>query len=336
LAGSGGKIEDVKRWQASLAMRPSIVMIEAFVGLAIGFLVGLRISPQIFLCAPAGQTWVVLLGVNVAAWFVLFWPTVQMFRAVEAIAVGRRIEMGLTLLVFAGLFIVPMLPRVARFISGILPAESDYSYLLIGGLVTGIPVMGIWRINVATRQLQSDGTGVDAPAHSATLYLTLGEDLQAFLWIVGVLISLGTLALGFAVQALDQVAQAVDQAGQVHAVTPCDKAAQALYRYLGGARLPNLPSRAVWAYGLYYSALLALSYGPTRVALISVGRSIRDAIVGDVPVDETKVEDWLRRRKEIGELLSLGQGPLSEFKAAVLVVSPLLASLLSTAIKASP
>jgi hypothetical protein len=151
------------------------------------------------------------------------------------------------------------------------------------------------------------------------LYLTLQDDLQDFLWIVGAVISLGTLALGFAVQALNQSRQAI-----IRGAGDC-------IEYLP---FPEVPSHTVWAYGLYYTALLALSYGPTRIALISVGRSIRDAIVGDAPAEETEVEDWLKQRKELGELLVLSQGPLSEIKAAILVVSPLLTSLLSTAIKA--
>jgi hypothetical protein len=218
--------------------------------------------------------------------------------AIEAIAVGRRIELILTFVVFAFLFAAPLFPRVAEWISEVRPATGDYLVLLFGGLVAGIPMAGIWRINAVIRQLQSDGRGGDPAARSATLYLTLQDNLQAFLWIVGVVISLGTLALGFAAQAL------------------------------------KMPSHAVWAYGLYYTALFALSYGPTQIALVSVGRSIRDAIVGDTPVNQTEVEAWLRRRKELDGLLLLSQGPLSEIKAAILVASPLLSSLLSTAIKA--
>jgi hypothetical protein len=295
----------VKRWQAPLAASPLIVMILAAVGCAIGIGAGLLTSDQIFLSQPAAKAWVVLLGANVAMWFVLFMPTIQRFLAIEVIAVGRRIELVLTLGVFATLFIVPLLPPVAKWISGVQPATGDYPVLLIGGLVAGIPMAGIWRINAVTRQLHPDGRGGDPPARSATLYLTLQDHLQAFLWIVGLVISLGTLALGFAAQALTQ-----------------------------DPRFPDVPSHTVWAYGLYYTALLALSYGPTHVALTSVGGSIRDTILGAMPVDQTEVEAWLRRRTELGGLLLLSQGPLSEIKAAILVVSPLLTSLLSTAIKA--
>jgi hypothetical protein len=273
-------------------------MLLAAVGSAIGILVGVLISPGTFLSQPEARVWVVLLGANFAAWVVLFVPTLERFVAIEAIAIGRRIELVLTLIVFAILFAAPLYPRLAEWISGVRPAIGDYLVLLLGGLVAGIPMAGIWRINAVIRQLQSDGRGGDAPARSATLYLTLHDNLQAFLWIVGVVISLGTLALGFAAQAVD------------------------------------MPSHAVWAYGLYYTALFALSYGPTQIALVSVGRAIRDAIVGDMPVNQNEVEAWLRRRKELDGLLLLSQGPLSEIKAAVLVVSPLLGSLLSTAIKA--
>ncbi|WP_084510661.1 hypothetical protein [Nocardia lijiangensis] len=139
------------------------------------------------------------------------------------------------------------------------------------------------------------------------LYLTLRDDLQAFLWILGVVISLGTLALGFALQALIHDSDTDDAQSQV--------------------------SQAVWVYGLYYTALLALSYGPAHVALLSVGRSIRDTIVGGTPIGKAEVEDWLRRRQELDGLLQLGQNPVSNIKAATLVVSPLLGILLGAFVK---
>jgi hypothetical protein len=219
---------------------------------------------------------------------------------IEAIAVGRWPELVLTVGLFAALFSVPLFPGVAEWISGVEPAAGDYPLLLFGGLIAGVLMAGIWRIHAVARQLPPNGSGGDPPTGSARLYLTLQDHLQAFLWIGGVVISLGTLALAFALQGLAQV-----------------------------KGLPDAPRHALWAYGLYYTALLALSYGPTQVALLSVGRSIRDTIVGDTPVDQTKIEDWLRRRQEVGGLLQLGQGALSNIKAAILVVSPLLSSLLT-------
>ena len=291
----------MKRSRAPSTASPLIVMIQAAVGCTIGAGIGFLTSDKIFLAQPATTAWVVLLGVNVAAWFILFVPTVQRFWAIEVIAVARRIELLLTLCVFTTLFSIPLLPPVAKWISGVEPATGDYPLLLIGGLTAGAPMLGIWRIHAVTRQLQLNGS--DPAPRSAMLYLTLRENLQAFLWIVGVVISLGTLALGFAAQALTQ-----------------------------DPRYPDLSSRTLWAYGLYYTTLLALSYGPTYVALLAVGRSIRDTMVGDTPVDQKDLGDWLRRRQDLDGLLQLSQGPLSNIKASILVVSPLLSSLLSAAI----
>jgi hypothetical protein len=75
---------------------------------------------------------------------------------------------------------------------------------------------GMWRINTVTRQLQSKHA--DPPPLSVPRYLMLQENLQAFLWIVGLLISLGTMALAFALQAISQ------------------------------SRESELPSHALWAY----------------------------------------------------------------------------------------
>ena len=293
----------MKRLRELMTASPLKVMVLAAVGFAVGIGIAVWTSRdrECFLIQPAARAWVILMGANVAAWLILIVPTIQRLVAIEAIAIGRLMEVVLTVGLFGVLFTVPLLPPVANLI-GAEPGAEDYLLLIIGGLIAGVPMLGIWRVHAIARQLQPSGGRGDHPPPSARLYLSLQDHLQAFLWTLGVIISLGTLALGLAVQALNQ------EPGP-----------------------PDVPSHVVWAYGLYFTAVLALSYGPTYIALMSVGRSIRDTITGDAPVDPSKVEDWLRRRQDLGGLLQLSQGPLSNIKSAILVVSPLLSSLLTMA-----
>ena len=305
---------------------PLIVMSLAASGFAGGLALGYWTSDDAFRASFAGKMWVFLIGVNVGAWLVLIWPIIQRFLAVEAIAQGRRAESVTTFGVFWLLFVLPLWPRVLGEIARLGAAAADYVLPIIGGGVASAAMCGIWRIHAASRQLRTTGEGGPnyAPRRVED-YLTLHDHLQAFLWIIGALISLGTLVFGFAYEALkDELREELKK--------------KALKDMSGATVVPSdaqlgLPDEAVWAYGLYYTTLLALSYVPAYIGLVTAGRSIRDAVIGSAPQDPTKLDAWLRRRDELSGYLQTSQGPVARLKAAVFVVSPLLASLLSTAIE---
>jgi hypothetical protein len=127
------------------------------------------------------------------------------------------------------------------------------------------------------------------------LYLTLQDHLQALLRIVGAIITLATLAFAFAMKAL------------------------------------GLSNEVVWIYGLYYTAVLALSYTPTHAVLVAAGHSLRDDLTGGAPRERGKQPAWLRERHEVDALLRLDHGPVENLKAGIFVMIPLLTSLVSAA-----
>ena len=281
---------------------PLIAMTLASSGFAIGFAFAFRTSNEAFLTPFAGKAWIILIGANVGAWFLLVVPIIQRFLAVETLVRGRRAELGATFCVFGFLYLLPLWPPVVDLIAGFPMAETDIVLPIIGGAVASAAMSGIWRIHAASEQIRS---GNDGPGHAPDRvdnYLTLQDHLQAFLWIVGALISLGTLAFGFAIKAIKEV----------------------------HSPIVDIPDQAFWAYGLYYTTLLALSYVPTYIGLITTGRFIRDSVIGGAPFGPTEVEGWLRRRDELTGLLQISQGPVARLKGAIFVVSPLLASVLST------
>jgi hypothetical protein len=186
-------------------------------------------------------------------------------------------------------------------IAGFPPVSVDFVLPIIGGAVASAAMLGMWRIHTASQQLRSGGDASGYTSRQAENYLTLHDHLQTFLWIVGALISLGTLAFGSGIKA----------AGAESGSTV------------------DTPGQPVWAYGLYYTTLLALSYVPTYIGLITAGRFMRDSVIGGAPFDATQLEGWLRRRDELTGLLQISQGPVARLKGAIFVVSPLLASLLS-------
>ena len=215
--------------------------------------------------------------------------------------------LAMTFLLFVSLFVLPMLPVVLRFVlQRFVLIASDVLLVVVGGIVAGVAMWGVWRIYTASWQLRSDASP-DSAAQRMQVYLALQGHLQAFLWMVGSIISVATLTFGFAIDAINKA----------------------------WCTSPNIPREVAWAYGLYYTALLGLSYVPTYLRLGSVGQSIREAAVGRPPINPEELEDWLRKRDALTGLLQIGEGPLASLKSTLFVLGPLLTSLLGTALSGS-
>jgi hypothetical protein len=275
---------------------PLIAMVLGAIGFITGLTFALSVSPASFMDRTTGRAWVVMVGVNVAAWALLSLSIYHRARTVEGIVRGRRGPLILNVFCFVVLFGAPLWPSVTKQIARIELVWSDYLLILVGGVVAAVAMAGIWRIHAATEELESNrGKPGATTQHRMALYMILQDHLQAFFWILGTMISLGTLALAFGIKALG----AEDQ--------------------------------IVWVYGLYYTALLALSYAPTQLGLVSSGRTLRHELTGDAPQGAAEIEGWLQRRHELDGLLRLSEGPLGNLKVGVFVVSPLLTSVLSTA-----
>jgi hypothetical protein len=87
------------------------------------------------------------------------------------------------------------------------------------------------------------------------------------------------------------------------------------------------PSEFVLMFGLYYSALIALAYAPSYLALQAAGQRLLDANC-PIPAPDTPtfVPD-LERRTTLEGLLQLNVAASATFKSGVAILTPLFGSL---------
>jgi hypothetical protein len=156
-------------------------------------------------------------------------------------------------------------------------------------------IIGVWLVGFAFRELSRDRF---PSARTLTHFLQLRDELNVLLAIVGAIVGLGTLATG----ALRNAVVAV------------------------GVRFP---SQYVLIFGLYYSALIALAYAPSYVAMRAAGEAIRERSAPLVsPLDPT-FADVVAKRKTLDELMQLNLSATSSFKAGVAILTPLAGSLVA-------
>jgi hypothetical protein len=156
-------------------------------------------------------------------------------------------------------------------------------------------IIGVWLVGFAFRELSRDRF---PSARTLTHFLQLRDELNVLLAIVGTIVGLGTLATG----ALRNAVVAVGV---------------------------KFPSQYVLIFGLYYSALIALAYAPSYVAMRAAGEAIRDRGAPLVSPLDPKFGDVVAKRKTLDELMQLNLSASSSFKAGVAILTPLAGSLVA-------
>jgi hypothetical protein len=96
-----------------------------------------------------------------------------------------------------------------------------------------------------------------------------------------------------------------------------------------GTQQVKFPPEVVWAYGGYFTVILALAYIPTYLHLQSVGKNLRDDTFPLLTPAHKSFKDRQERREEVDELLELQTGPLGNMKTNVAILAPLASSLVS-------
>jgi hypothetical protein len=89
----------------------------------------------------------------------------------------------------------------------------------------------------------------------------------------------------------------------------------------------GFPIEYVLVYGLFFSGVLALVYFPTQQTMIRVGERIRDKFCPLPELGDSNWDSGWSRRSSLEAILSINVGPGATFKAAVGVLTPLIASL---------
>lgn len=169
-----------------------------------------------------------------------------------------------------------------------------------------LPSIGIWTVQAALRAL-ADSVGDDDPkkVHLDRL-LHLKDALRTFLVLLGALLTIVTIAAAAQRKAVEQWGK-VDNPNYV-----VDKI---------------FPVEYVLLYGLMFSLLVALVYAPAHLTYVAVARRFRDRLV---PLVQPTADTWqarLGQRKSFDELYELQSGTGANLKAAVVALTPLLASL---------
>lgn len=101
-----------------------------------------------------------------------------------------------------------------------------------------------------------------------------------------------------------------------------------------GSSVP-FPQGWVVLFGAFYSALLALAYGPAHFYLLAVGNELRDEFFPTEPPDAPKWLEWFDRRTKFGEFLELQAPAAPAFRVVGAVLSPLLTSIVAAALESA-
>jgi hypothetical protein len=203
--------------------------------------------------------------------------------------------------------------------------EAKVTPLVLIALVIGLlAVHGMWLTAIAVTKLpRNDHTG-----RAVERFLELRTELTALLAVAGVLIGLATLSSGAVRQAVlaanREGVGLVDGRAAVCALPGTRSTSQA-------NSCPPLEFDRLYviSYGLLFSGLLAIAFGPSFVALQRAGNRLREQLPLPDPTDATFFE-IVDKRSKLDGLLQTNLSGTATFKAAVAIVTPLAASLTST------
>jgi hypothetical protein len=83
----------------------------------------------------------------------------------------------------------------------------------------------------------------------------------------------------------------------------------------------------VLVFGLVFTLLIAAIYLPTHLTRTRVADRIRDAYIPALSPDSPEWSSQSAKRDQLAGVLGLGDGPLSQFKTAVPIMTPLIGAL---------
>jgi hypothetical protein len=179
--------------------------------------------------------------------------------------------------------------------------ELKILIIATGGWVAGtIAATGIWLVHGAFKEMCDPARAV-RPADLAR-FLDLRRRLQRFLLVTGSIVGLAILGAGAERNMVDAY----------------------VHEYGGPS---GFPIEYVLIYGLFFTGLLAFVYFPTQLTMMRVAERIRDRFY---PLPDLRDAAWDRQwaqRSTLEGILGIDVGPGATFKAAIGVLTPLLASL---------
>jgi hypothetical protein len=207
-----------------------------------------------------------------------------------------------------------------------------YGVAIFGGVLA---VVGIWLAAVALLEMSRD-----TASGGLAWFVELRDEINTLLAIAGLMIGLGTLAIGLlreAVLATNQITlkqsycrHETTKQGKVKtdwcthpADDPKTKVKEQGYRtFFKFDRL------YVALYGLFFTVLFAVAFAPCYLALRTTGNSLRDrALPLPVPT-ESSFDEINRKREAFDASLQTNLSALPTVKAGVSILSPFILSLI--------
>jgi len=99
-----------------------------------------------------------------------------------------------------------------------------------------------------------------------------------------------------------------------------------IWKEVGVFTTETFPSQVIIVYGLIFTLLLTLIYAPTYITLTNVGRELRDT---KYPLDIDALEDTMKNRKMLDDLLQTNIGITENLKNGIFTLSPLVSGLIA-------
>ena len=221
--------------------------------------------------------------------------------------------------------------------------ESKVAPLVGIGLVIGfLAIAAMWLTGIGFEDL---GRRARARASRVRRVTDQRSELTGMLAVAGVLIGLATLssgALRAAVLAANgegiyreqTVACLQERVNQDEQATSPQLPVRARFDELI-ARYPDckplqFDEQYVLAYGLLFSGLLAIAFAPSFLSMREAGTRLREVAYPLPNPDDPSFFDVVERRRKLDDLLQTSLSATATFKAGVAILTPLVASLVST------
>jgi|SRR5215207_476735 len=230
---------------------------------------------------------------------------------------GRWGEIGLSAVVFVvAALAVALLGALGPDLPDWLPAY-EWKLVLLSCIGIGaalVPAIGIWKAQVALRQLLREVGDAVPDKRQLDRLLHLRSALTLFLGLLGTLLSLAVVAAAAQRQAVEAFGKRTNADYDVDTV---------------------FPTHYVTLYGLLLSLLVVLAYVPADLTLRSIVTEFRDKVVpmADLPVDPNDPNGFDPWEKRVGQRQAFADavGPSAALSTslttAIVVLTPLLASL---------
>lgn len=244
-------------------------------------------------------TWLGLVAAQTMMWSLALYPLGKTFldhrRAADRTTIRREVvPAAIVLVVLVAVFVT--VSRLTFEFERFMPHQNlKVQTLTAFALVSALfAAMSIWLIRGRLERIAAGG----APGAEFKEYLGLRAELEKLLAYLGAVVGLAVLASA----ALRQVTLVYNPE-------------------------TDFPPEGVLMYGFVLSLLVALVYLPTYATLRLAGAKLRDAVEPPPAPTDEQLEDKLKKRQVLDELLGLKASTTATFRAGVAILTPLLGSL---------